>query len=45
MVRFFARTKERLRTLHRWVSFYNQRRAHTALGGLSAVNNVGGNDS
>ncbi|HEU4671964.1 MAG TPA: integrase core domain-containing protein [Candidatus Limnocylindrales bacterium] len=39
---------ERLAQLPRWLAFYNHRRPHTALGGLSpmtVVNNVSGDHS
>lgn len=47
--RLFRSNEERRRALPKWLDFYNRRRPHTALGGLSPadalVNKVGGNHS
>jgi transposase InsO family protein len=39
-VRLYTSNTARIRTLHRWVEFYNRRRPHTALGGLPPVSRL-----
>jgi transposase InsO family protein len=36
-VRLYTSNSERLRSLHRWVAFYNRRRPHTAVGGRPPI--------